>query len=150
MEKRKRKYAKRRKIPAFRFYSQTLADNQNWSTPGENFFLYPSWLLFKFYCCLSLPRHGGGIPLPSRGIVGKNRSARSKTTVRSKKVGPLGSRSGPFTWFPQCYLFICFYIFPKSHPTFGCQPAFENGTIRWQTPFFMYLKTFLHVFTILV
>ena len=54
----------------------------------------------------------GGILLPSRGIVGKNRSSRSKTTVRSKKVGPLGSRSGPFTWFPQCYLFICFLYFP--------------------------------------
>ena len=34
----------------------------------------------------------GGIPLPSRGIVGKNRS---KTTVRSKRVGPLGSNGAP-------------------------------------------------------
>ena len=32
----------------------------------------------------------GGIPLPSRGIVGKNRRTQSKTTVRSKRVGPLG------------------------------------------------------------
>ena len=43
-----------------------------------------------------------------------NRSTRSKTTVRSKRVGPLGSRWGPFTWFQlvptQCYLFICFYF----------------------------------------
>ena len=50
----------------------------------------------------------GGIPLPSRGMLGKNRSTQSKTTVRSKRVGPLGSRWGPFTWFPECYLFICF------------------------------------------
>ena len=37
----------------------------------------------------------GGIPPPSRGIVGKNRSTRSKTTVRSKKVFPLEVRRGP-------------------------------------------------------
>ena len=32
----------------------------------------------------------GGIPPPSGGIVGENRRTRSKTTVRSKRVGPLG------------------------------------------------------------
>ena len=37
------------------------------------FEIYPSRLLFKFYCCFSLPGHGG-IPPPSGGIVGKNRS----------------------------------------------------------------------------
>ena len=37
-----------------------------------------------------------GIPPPSGGIMGKNWSNRSKTTVRSKRVGPLGSRWGPF------------------------------------------------------
>ena len=36
-----------------------------------------------------MPRQGG-IPLPSRGIVSKIRSTASKTTVRSKRVGPLG------------------------------------------------------------
>ena len=33
----------------------------------------------------------GGIPRPWGGIVGKNWSAQSKTTVRSKRVGPQGS-----------------------------------------------------------
>ena len=47
---------------------------------------YP--LNFIFVC----HRHVmGGIPPPSRGIVGKNRGTWSKTTVRSKRVGPLGS-----------------------------------------------------------
>ena len=49
----------------------------------------------------------GGIPSPSGGIVGKNRS---KTTVRSKRVGPLGSRWGPFSWLPQWYLLFLFFI----------------------------------------
>ena len=35
----------------------------------------------------------GGILPPSRGIVGKNRSTGNKTTVRSKRVGPLGGQS---------------------------------------------------------
>ena len=64
-----------------------------------NFFKYPSQLLFKFNCCLSLPFHAG-IPLPSRGKVGKNRSALSKTTVRSKRVFPLKVRWGPHYCFP--------------------------------------------------
>ena len=34
----------------------------------------------------------GGIPSPSGDIVGKNRS---KTTVRSKSLGPLGSNEAP-------------------------------------------------------
>ena len=41
----------------------------------------------------------GGIFPPSRGIVGKNRSARSKTTVRSKRVFPLKVRRGPLYLF---------------------------------------------------
>ena len=45
------------------------------------------------YLCLIT----GGIPPPGGGIVGKNRSTRSKTTVRRERVGPLGSRWGPFT-----------------------------------------------------
>ena len=67
---------------------------------GPIFFKYPSRLFFQFHCCLLLPNHGG-IPPPSGGIVCKNRSTRIKTTVRSKRVGPLGSRGGPFTWFPH-------------------------------------------------
>ena len=47
------------------------------------FFVYPSGLLFKSYCCLSLPDIMGNIPRPRRGIVGKKRSTRSKTTVRN-------------------------------------------------------------------
>ena len=68
-------------------------------------FFYPSGLLFKFHCCLSLPYHGGISPLGG-GIVGENRSTWSKTTVRSKRVGPLESKWGPFTWFPQWYLLL--------------------------------------------
>ena len=41
----------------------------------------------NLYYGLSLPNHGG-IPSPSGGVVGKNRSTRRKTTVRSKRVGP--------------------------------------------------------------
>ena len=59
---------------------------------------------FNFF---SVFLHHQGIPLPGRGKVGKNRSARSKTTVRSKRVGPLksggapllGSHSDIFHWF---------------------------------------------------
>ena len=46
----------------------------------------------------------GGTPPPRGGIVGKNRSTRSKTTARSKtnarskRVGPLGSNGVPLLW----------------------------------------------------
>ena len=49
---------------------------------------YPLNFIFVFL------RHEG-IPPPSRGKVGENRSAQSKTTVRSKRVGPLGSNGAP-------------------------------------------------------
>ena len=55
-------------------------------------------LYFTVVCLCHITR---GIPPPRSGIVGKNRSTRSKTTVRNKRVGPLGSKWGPFTWFPQ-------------------------------------------------
>ena len=42
----------------------------------------------------------GGIPPPSRGIVGKNQSAQSKTTVRSKRVFALKVRRGAPSLFP--------------------------------------------------
>ena len=44
----------------------------------SRFIFYPSRLLFKFDCWLSLPNVMGGIPPPSRGIVGKNWSTQSK------------------------------------------------------------------------
>ena len=60
-------------------------------------FLYPSRLPFQ---CNShdsaITFHSGGIPLPGRGIVGQNQSARSKTTVRSKRGFPIKSGGGPF------------------------------------------------------
>ena len=47
-------------------------------------FLYPSRLPFKWYWQYSVVTFPcGGIPLPGRGIVGKNWSARSSTTVRN-------------------------------------------------------------------
>ena len=65
-------------------------------------------LLIFFYLHLgySFNFTTGGHTTASGGIVGKNQSTRSKTTVRSKRVGPLGSRWVPFTWFPQWYLLI--------------------------------------------
>ena len=49
----------------------------------------------------------GGIPPPCRGIVGKNRSTRSKTIVR--RGCPLGSRGGPFT-VSHSVNFLWFYM----------------------------------------
>ena len=51
---------------------------------------YPLNFIFALFFATSR-----GIPLPSRGKVGKNRSPRSKTTVRSKRVSPLGSNGAP-------------------------------------------------------
>ena len=67
-------------------------------------------LYFTVVCLCHIKR---GVPPPSGGKVGKNRSTRSKTTVRSKRVGPLGSKWGPFTWFPQWYLllYLCAFKF---------------------------------------
>ena len=50
-----------------------------------HWFLNRSRLLFQWYCHDSaITFHWGVIPPPSRGIVGKNRSSQSKTTVRRK------------------------------------------------------------------
>ena len=47
-------------------------------------FFYPSGSPFQWHCRICLtPFNRGVIPLPGRGIVGKNWSARSKTTARS-------------------------------------------------------------------
>ena len=58
--------------------------------------------LFHYYHSL------GGIPPLSRGIVGKNRSAQSKTTVRSKREFPLKVRRGPLHCVPQCCIVLFF------------------------------------------
>ena len=44
----------------------------------------------------------GGIPPPSKGIVGKNRRVQSKTIVRSKRVFPL------FHSIHETYIKVCF------------------------------------------
>ena len=71
------------------------------------FFLYPSRLLFEFYCCLSLPSQGG-IPPPSGGIVSENPSTRNQTTIMSKRVGPLGSNGAPLLGSNSVILYWCF------------------------------------------
>ena len=84
---------------------------KSWKPKNKNWwmdFLYPSRLLFKFYCCLSLPSHGG-IPPPSRGIVGKNQSTQGKTTVRSKRVGPLGQNGAPLLGSHSVTFFLLFF-----------------------------------------
>ena len=48
-----------------------------------------------------------GIPLPGRGIVGKNKSSRSKTTVRSKGVFPFRSAGGPTVMIVLVLSCIC-------------------------------------------
>ena len=55
---------------------------------------YPLKFIFVFHSHVMR-----GIPPPSRGKVGKNWSTRSKTTVRSKRVGPLGSNGAPLLRF---------------------------------------------------
>ena len=68
---------------------------------------YPSRLLFWWYChdsAITIPL--GGIPPPGRGIVGKNQSTRSKTTVRSKRYFPLKVRRGPLHCVPKCHTFL--------------------------------------------
>ena len=52
----------------------------------------------------------GGIPPPSGGMVGKNRSTRSKTTVKSKRVGPLGSNGAPLLGFHSVIFLLVFYF----------------------------------------
>ena len=47
----------------------------------------------------------GGIPSPSGGIVGENWSTRSKATVGSKRVGPLGSNGATVLSFYWCFIF---------------------------------------------
>ena len=66
---------------------------------NEPFFKYPSWLPFQD---LFDTFHW-------RGIVGKNRSARSKTTVRSKRLFPLKFRRGPH----YCFHTVLTIFFPR-------------------------------------
>ena len=74
------------------------------------FFFYPSRLPFNFFLSFCVMRAYLRL---AEVKVGKNRSARSKTTVRSKRVGPLrsggapllGSHSDIFQWFSSFDLF---------------------------------------------
>ena len=71
--------------------------------------LYPECMFpdqYKDRSCLTAK--SWGIPPPSRGKVGKNRSTLSKTTVRSKRVGPLGSRAGPLIFSHSVKLLLFF------------------------------------------
>ena len=72
-----------------------LAENGLWQASGPVHAKHPIRYINIIPSILFLE---GGIPPPSRGIVGKNRS---KTTVRSKRVFPLRSGGGPFTEIPQ-------------------------------------------------
>ena len=78
----------------------------------QSCFLYLSRLPFQ---CNShdsaITFHSGGIPLPGRGIVGQNQSARSKTTVRSKWGFPIKSGGGPFN---VSHSAICFSLPPHA------------------------------------
>ena len=108
-----------------RRYSCNMIKNSCFSPPTTNYFsqnffninfLYPSWLLLKFYCCFHCLIMGG-IPPPSRGIVGKNRSARSKTTVGSKRVCPLKVGRGPHYRFPTV---LTIYVGPMWAASMYC------------------------------
>ena len=57
---------------------------------------------------------GGVIPLPGKGIVGKNRSARSKTTVRINPVFynlSIGIKQFPFSYKSLVFINPCLLIF---------------------------------------
>ena len=77
------------------------------------FSFHPSRLHFLWHGQIHLsPSVGGegGIPLSGRGMVGKNRSAQSKTTVRSKRVFPLKVWRGPLHCVPQCRIVLFFPV----------------------------------------
>ena len=66
---------------------------------------YPLDFIFVFH------RHVmGGIPPPSRSIVGKNRSTQGKSTVRSKKEVSPRVRRGPHYLFPSVNFLFYFYL----------------------------------------
>ena len=52
----------------------------------------------------------GGIPPLSGGIVGENQSTRSETSVRSKRVGPLGSNGSPLLGSHSVIFLLVFII----------------------------------------
>ena len=53
----------------------------------------------------------GGIPLPSGGLVGENQSTQSKTAVRNKRVGPLGSYVAPLLGSHSVVFLLVFIYF---------------------------------------
>ena len=57
----------------------------------------------------------GGIPLPSRGIVGKNLGDQSKTTVRSKRVFPLKVKRGLLFHINCLVHFTVFVLYVFAH-----------------------------------
>ena len=67
----------------------------------------------------------GGIPLPSRGIVGKNQSTLSKTTVRSKREVSSRVRRGPHYLFPTVLTF-----FLSSLKDFNTYKYFKHNLTR--------------------
>ena len=69
--------------------------------------------------------------LPSGGIVGENRSTQSKTTVRSKRVGPLGS-NGVLLLGSHSVIFLLVFIFFKVlFNTFNLKILFTKFTEEW-------------------
>ena len=74
---------------------------------------------------LQLSPFCGRIPLPGSGIVGKNWSAQSKTTVRSKGFFPLKVRRGPFT---VSHSEICSPLF-----SYALLDKTEKGGLHWDS-----------------
>ena len=79
-----------------------------------------------------------GIPPPSRGKVGKNLSTRSKNTVRSKRVGPLGSNGAPllgshndiFKWLLAFAWHVKFQLLVKEIIPPGFEHRTSHSTVR--------------------
>ena len=66
------------------------------SLSGNDFFNTHLGYFFNDFVMIHLSPVGGGMLLPWKGIVVKNQSVRSKTTVRRKRDFPLKAGGGPF------------------------------------------------------
>ena len=116
----------------------------------------------------------GGIPLHSRGIVGKNRSTRSKTTVKSLKGGvPYGQERAPllvshsvnfffvFTervWHIKLFYYVLLFLFSlfisecvltnrknwKRGGVLECAPPFSLYFFIWFSSFLILSVMFFH------
>ena len=89
-------------------------------------------MLSRFSCHLSK----GGIPLPRMAIVGKKRSAQSKTTVRSKRGFPHNAGGAPFT---VSHSDVCFCFIPYVHYDNLKRGLGEGGVPRLIIYFFLLL-----------